>query len=77
MKRNTLDMADMQNNIKDLTETKKQMEKDMNSAKENLAELVNQKVQEALQQNRSIPPPPEILAERQNETTQTKLDIMT
>ena len=56
MKRNTLDMADMQNNIKDLTETKKQMEQDMNSVKENLAELVNQKVQEALQQNRSKPP---------------------
>ena len=45
----------------------------MKSAKENLAELVNQKVQKSLQQqNRSTPKPPETLAEKQNETAQTK-----
>ena len=71
VERNILDMADRQNNIKDLTETKQQMEQDMNSGKENLAGLVTQKAQEALQQqNGSIPQPPETSTEMQNETTQ-------
>ena len=43
VKRNTLDLAEMQINIRDLTETKQLMEQDMNSVKENLAQLVNQK----------------------------------
>ena len=51
------------------------MEQDMNSVKDNLAELVNQKAQEAPQQrNRSVPLPPATLAERQNETTRTKFE---
>ena len=77
VKRNTLDLAEMQINIRDLTETKQLMEQDMNSVKENLAQLVNQKKkQETLhQQSRSTPPPP--LAERQTVSTQAKLDFMT
>ena len=78
VERNTLDMAEMQNNIRDLTETKQIMEQDINSVKENLVELVKQKVQEALQQqSRPMPPTPETSAERQNVSTQAKLDIMT
>ena len=68
----------MQINIKDLIQTKREMEQDMKSDKKSFAELVNQKVPEALQQqNRSVPTPPETLAEKQNETTKTNLDIMT
>ena len=37
VKRNLLDMAEMPNNIRDLTETKQLIEQDMNTVKENLA----------------------------------------
>ena len=78
VKRTTLGVADMQNNIEDLTETKQQMEQDMNSIKDNLSELVNQKVQEALQQqNRSIPPPPERHWQKDKTKRRKQINVMT
>ena len=64
VKRIVLDMTEMHNSFKDVTKTNQLKEQDMNS-KENLAELVNQKVQEALQQqNRTTPSPHKTLVER-------------